>query len=220
MRLKEPFLIVNFKTYESGTGKNGEIIADVCKAKEIVLAVQSVDIHRIASRKTTVFAQHIDPIEQGKNTGFLTAEAVKSAGAKGTILNHAEHKIPMDVLVRSVERASQNGLITVACAATPEDAMDIARNCTPDYIAIEPPALISGNISVSKANPGIITNTINSVHKIKPIPIICGAGICGMEDASAAIRLGAKGILVANFVMSAKDKKQAVDELLEGIKMV
>src|SRR3989338_7331468 len=149
MRLKEPFLIVNFKTYESGTGKKGESIADLCKAKEIILAVQSVDIQRAASRKATVFAQHIDPIEQGKNTGFLTAEAVKSSGAKGTILNHAEHKIPMDILVRSVERASQNGLINVACAATPEDAMEIARNCSPDYIAIEPPALISGNLSVS-----------------------------------------------------------------------
>ena len=232
--LKPPLLIVNLKTYDSGTGKNSESIVKICgklaaaTGKTVISAVQTADIYRAAKaaensakgkkgKKAAVFAQHIDTVLPGRNTGFTTAESVKKAGASGTIINHAEHKIPMPLVKQAVERARKNGLMTVVCAATTKEAEEIAKNCVPDYIAIEPPELISGNMGVSKAKPEIITDTIKAVHKIRKIPIICGAGISSKEDAEAAIGLGASGILVANFVMSAKDKKKAISELMEGL---
>ena len=61
------------------------------------IAVQATDISRVAAsvdkKLVMVFAQHIDTNGQGKSTGFVTADAVKEAGAVGTLLNHAEHKI-------------------------------------------------------------------------------------------------------------------------------
>ncbi len=214
-------LIINFKTYESGTGKKGERIAEICKklsSKNIVIAAQAVDIHRLSRQNVRVFAQHIEPVLPGKNTGFVTAESVKSAGASGTLLNHAEHKIPIGMIQKSVERAKENGLLTVACAATAKEAEEIASACSPDYIAIETPELIGGNVSVSTANPGIITETIKAVQRIKKIPVICGAGVSGSADVKKAIELGAEGVLVANYVMGADDKKKAVSELLKGLK--
>lgn len=221
--LKTPMLIINLKTYISGTGKNAETVVELCEklasGRTIIVAAQAADIYRAAkkAKKISVFAQHIDAAEQGRNTGFVTAEAVSEAGAKGTIINHAEHKIPLMLVQKAVERAGQNKLITVVCAATAKEATEIAMACSPDYIAIEPPELIAGKTGVSTAKPEIITDTIKAVNKVKRIPVICGAGVSSKEDVKAAIRLGAKGVIVANFVMSAKDKKKAISELLEGL---
>lgn len=215
--LETPCVIINFKTYASGTGKEAEKLADICgKFENVAVCAQATDI-LACSKKAVTFSQHIDPVEQGKKTGFITAEAVKAAGAFGTILNHAEHKIPKDVLKASVEKAHANGLVVLVCADSTKEAEEIARICEPDYIAIEPPELIGGNISVSKANPKIITSTIAAVQKIKNIPIICGAGVSGTEDVKVAIKLGAVGVLVANFVMGAQDKKKAVKDLAQGL---
>ncbi len=213
-------IIINFKTYNSGTGKNGQKIASECgklSKDQIIIAAQAADIFRLSGNGIRIFSQHIDPVDPGKNTGYITAESVREAGASGTLINHAEHKIAMDGICKAVAKAKENNLKTVVCAATTKEAEDIARACDPDYIAIEPPELIGGNISVSTANPQIITGTIKSVHKVKNIPIICGAGVCSGEDVRNAIRLGASGVLVANFVMGAKDKKDAIKELLNGL---
>ncbi len=219
VKTKTPVIIVNFKTYPSGTGSKAEALARLCKSLsgKIIVAAQAADIHRAAKTGISVFAQHIDPVEQGKNTGFITAESVKEAGAFGTLINHAEHKIPMDKISKCVERARQNKLAAIVCAASTEEAVEIAKNCSPDYIAIEPPELIAGIVGVSTANPEIITKTINAVNRIKKIPIICGAGVSSSQDVSKAIELGTAGVLVANFVMSAKDQKAALKELLEGL---
>ncbi|MBI3051099.1 triosephosphate isomerase [Candidatus Woesearchaeota archaeon] len=219
--MREPILIINFKTYESGTGKKAGDLAKICgrvakaTGHTIIAAAQAADMLRTSPHIAT-FAQHIDPVEQGKNTGFVTTEAVIAAGAKGTLLNHAEHKIPISVLAATIERC-RGRLITVACAANVEEARAIAKACSPDYIAIEVPELIGGSRSVSNASPEVITGTIRAVHSVRKIPIICGAGISGREDVEAAIRLGSRGVLVANYVMSAKDQQKAIQNLANGL---
>ena len=122
-----PLMIVNFKTYKEATGENAVKLAKACEAAaakakgraKIVVAVQAADIFRVTSAIDTklveVFAQHIDANGQGKSTGFVTAEAVREAGASGTLLNHAEHKIT-DIAKR-IAIAKAAGLTTVVCAA-------------------------------------------------------------------------------------------------------
>ncbi|MBI4438815.1 triose-phosphate isomerase [Candidatus Woesearchaeota archaeon] len=221
--LNEPFIIINYKTYPSGTGRKAEDTAKACiqqaqqAGKQVIIAAQAADIYRLSRLSAPIIAQHIDPVDQGKNTGFITAESVKEAGAIGTLINHAEHKISIQSIQQTVEKAHKNGLLAIACAATTREAEAIAKPCSPDYIAIEPPELIGGNISVSKARPEIITETIQSVRKIRPIPVICGAGINGKEDVKKAVELGTKGVLVANYVMGAEDRKKAVEELVSGL---
>ncbi|MBI3034440.1 triose-phosphate isomerase [Candidatus Woesearchaeota archaeon] len=221
--IAEPFLAVNFKTYPSGTGMNALKTAAICRqvasktGKSVIIAAQAADIYRISKIGISVFAQHMDGVLPGKNTGFVTAESIRDAGASGSLINHAEHKLSIGLVKQAVERASANNLVTIACAASSDEAREIAANCTPDYIAIEPPELISGNISISKAKPEIITGTIRAVQEVKDIPVICGAGVNSREDVESALRLGARGVLVANFVMSAADKRKAISELVSGL---
>jgi len=210
-------MVINLKTYEEGSGINALRLAKIADSLgtgvDIILAVQPTDLKTIAeSVGIRVFSQHVDPIAYGANTGWILPEAVKAAGAKGTLLNHSERRIDIETLGRSIKRCREIGLNTVACADTPETAERIAR-LKPDYIAIEPPELIGGEISVSKARPEVITE---SLEMVGDIPLLCGAGIKNGEDVRKAKELGAKGILVASGVVKSKNPEERIRDLFEG----
>ncbi|MEE9323815.1 MAG: triose-phosphate isomerase [Candidatus Aenigmarchaeota archaeon] len=217
----KPILLINLKTYEEGTGENALDIAKAADSLagndvEIVIAVQPADIRKISdSVKIPVFSQHVDPIVYGSNTGWTLPESVKTAGATGTLLNHSERQTDLETIRKSLARCKDIGLRTVVCAGTPEKAKEVA-SLKPDYIAIEPPELIGGDISVSKAKPEVITQSIEKVNSVENIPVLCGAGVKDKEDVKKAIELGAKGILVASGVAKSENPEEAIKDLLKG----
>ncbi|MBI2144824.1 triose-phosphate isomerase [Candidatus Woesearchaeota archaeon] len=229
MQEPRPLVIVNFKTYREATGSNSVKLAKACEAAakkvkgkaKIAVAVQATDVSRVASAVDTklisVFAQHIDANGQGKSTGFVTAEAVKEAGAVGTLLNHAEHKIT-DIAKR-IEIAKNAGLIVVVCAANLAEAKSAAAmTLPPDYIAVEPPELIGGKVSVSKAKPELIADAVAEIKKANSrIAVLCGAGIGSSEDVRKALELGTEGVLLASSVVLAREPESALAELIKGI---
>jgi triosephosphate isomerase len=86
-------------------------------------------------------------------------------------------------------------------------------------IAIEPPELIGGDISVTTADPGIVSNTVKAVQSInKTVKILCGAGVKNGKDVAKAIELGADGVLLASGVVKAKNKEEVLRDLAVGIK--
>lgn len=220
----EKILFINFKTYEQSTGKNAMQLAKIAESvsqksnKTIILVVQFVDLKEVAqSVSLGVFAQHIDPVVYGANTGSILPEAVKQAGALGTVLNHAEKKVDDVFLQKAIIRAKESGLKVMCCAETTERAKRIASFAvTPDLIAIEPPELIGGNISVSEANPRIIEETVKEIHRIANIPVVAGAGINSTKDVLKAVDLGCTGVFVASSIVKAKDQAKAIEELLLG----
>lgn len=227
MNLKTPVLFINFKTYAESTGKNAVALAkkaaSVAKESkaEIALVVQASDIRLVSeSVNLPVFAQHIDPVGYGSNTGHILAEAVKEAGAAGTVLNHAENKRDNAFLQKAIKRAKEAGLIVMACAENLERAKEIASfEQRPDFIAIEPPELIGGDISVSTAKPELITGCVREIKSIAPkVEAITGAGIKNTVDVAKAIELGTKGVFVASGIIKAKDQKQAIKDLVQGFK--
>ena len=164
-----------------------------------------------------MFSQHIDPVYYGKYTGHVLPEAVAEAGAIGTLLNHSECQIPLEQIEESIKRAREVDLIPVVCVDTVEIAKRVAL-LNPDAIAIEPPELIGSGISVSTAQPEIVSGAVEAVHTINPdVKVLCGAGITNGEDASAALDLGAKGILVASGVVKAEDPYKALLELARAM---
>ncbi|GAF77479.1 unnamed protein product, partial [marine sediment metagenome] len=184
--LKTPLIIVNFKTYEQSIGKNALHLARICEkvaaSCNIAVAVQTADIYRISQCvEIPVLAQHIDNVDYGQYTGHTLPEAVKQAGAIGTLLNHSEHRLSLDIIKETIRK---NKLQIVACAPTSEIALEIAK-FKPNFIAIEPPALIGGNISISTAQPELITNTVNKVKEYN-IPVLCGAGVKTTQDVKIA----------------------------------
>ena len=220
--MNTPILFLNFKTYEQATGSKAVELAKKAESaaketgKNVILVVQAVDIRLIKENcSLPVFAQHLDAVKYGSNTGWILGEAIKEAGASGTILNHAEHKISNEEIQKSITKAKELGLTVMVCAEDVERAKQIAE-MKPDLIAIEPPELIGGDISVSTAQPELIENTVKEVHSIQNIPIITGAGIKNSADVKIAVKLGTVGIFVASGVIKAENQEEAVKDLLTG----
>lgn len=212
MKLKEPMIIVNFKTYTESTGKRAiELAKQAEKASKetgasIIVAPQFVDLVKVAEAvEIPVFAQHLDPIRPGNSTGHILAEAIKEAGAVGTLINHSERQLKLSDIQATIVLAQEKGLISCVCANNPSTSAAVAA-LKPDITSIEPPELIGTGIAVSKAKPEIITDTIKLVHQINPnMTILCGAGISQAEDVSVALKLGTRGVLVASGIVKAKD---------------
>lgn len=221
--IRLPIIIVNFKAYQQGTGRNSEDLARICQevahetGKSIAIAVEEVDLHRLSSLvDIPVFSEHMDPIHEGPYTGQNLPEALKDNGAIGTLLNHSEDRFRLDKLSGSISRAKELGLIAVVCVNDTDTAVAIAA-FKPDMIAVEPPELIGGDISVSTARPEIITETIARVKKVADIPVLCGAGVKTGADVKKAIELGAQGILVASGIVKAENPKKALKELADAL---
>src|SRR3989344_627101 len=218
-------LIINFKTYENGTGKKGYVIAKKIdsfakKSKtKVAIAVQAADIYRISKDvKTLIFAQHADPINPGKSNGYISLESLKEAGAKGVLNNHSEHLMNTGDIEFVINKCKKLNLISVVCASDPWIAEALVK-FRPDYIAVEPPELIGGNMSVSRADPQIITMAVSKVSgKKNSNKVLIGAGIQDSKDVSRALALGAEGVLVSFSVMNSKTPEKVVKELLNGFK--
>ncbi|MBI2597601.1 MAG: triose-phosphate isomerase, partial [Candidatus Diapherotrites archaeon] len=214
------FLFLNFKTYKEATGDNALKLAKTAQivAKktgvEIVLAVQAVDLSRIAqSVSLKVFAQHADPITAGAHTGQTLPFALKQAGCAGVVLNHAENKRSDEFIEKTAQIAKNEELAVLVCAETLKRASAISK-ILPDFIAVETPELIGGNISVSTAKPKLITNSVMQIKKISPkTKVLVGAGIKTKEDAILAVKYGAEGIFVSSGVVLSKEQEKALSDL-------
>lgn len=214
-------IITNFKTYESATGQKAvelakihEIVAQE-RGVEIMIAVQAVDLWRVCQEvKIPVLAQHLDPVEYGSATGHNLPEALKQAGAWGTLLNHSEHRLEREVLKKSVERAKEVGLKVIVCAKDPEEGASFLE-FEPDFIAVEPPELIGGEISVSTARPEIIEHAAKLIGQNR---LLVGAGVKNGEDVEIALKLGVKGVLLASGVTKAEDPTKVLEDLASGFK--
>ncbi len=223
--MKLPVLFLNFKTYEQGTGKKARELAKIAEAiametgKSIALVVQAADIRMLAEAvDLPIFAQHIDPVSYGSNTGKILPETVKEAGAIGTVINHAENKRDNKFVEDAVKRAKETGLTVMVCAETTERAKEVAA-FSPQFIAVEPPELIGGVISVSTAKPEIISDSVEAVKEINSeIDLITGAGVNSTADVEKSTELGAKGVFVASKILKADDPKKAIEELVAGFK--
>jgi triosephosphate isomerase (TIM) len=212
--------IVNFKNYPEVLGEGSLKLARAAAGLswelgiDVVVAPPTPMLHTIASMvKIPVFAQRTELGEQGKSTGHAIPESIKAAGCAGSLLNHSESRISMEVLRLTIERMKSLGLASCACAETTEEAVEIAA-WDPEYLAIEPPELIGTGRAVSRAKPELITGTAEALSRAGyKGKLLCGAGIVSGDDVAAAVRLGTKGILVASSVVKAQDWPAKLREL-------
>lgn len=222
--IETPVIIVNFKVYSEVEGpgavrlaKDCESVALVRKAS-IVVCPPMVELSKVASAVTiSVFSQHTDNKKPGSITGYVSPQSVKAAGAKGTLINHAEHRMAPQDIEATVEACRNLGLISVVCTDTAETSAEMAR-FSPDFIAVEPPELIGGDISVTTADPSIVSRTVEMVRAVDPrVKVLCGAGVKNGRDVRAALDLGASGVLLASGVVKAKDVKAALQDLVSAL---
>jgi triosephosphate isomerase len=186
--------------------------------KSIAVAPGPLDLARVVeAADVPVFAQHVDPRPSGQHTGAVTADYVKDLGAVGTLLNHSEKRLHFASLEAARALCGQAGLVTVVCAGGVAQARRAAA-LQSEFLAIEPPDLIGGTVSVSSARPGVITRGVEAVRAVSPgTAVLCGAGVRRPEDVERALELGARGVLLASGVTLAKDPAAALRELAAAL---
>ena len=219
--MKRP-LIINFKNYDEVSGKGAVKLARAAQAVarklkvEIAVAPPQPALALVAkSVKVPVICQHVDNEKVGSSTGYFVPEVAKSYGASGSLINHSEHRIEMKQIAGLVERLRGLRMTSIVCAREPWEVMEISA-FQPDFIAIEPPALIGSGRAVSTENPAIITKSIEAAGSRSKV--ICGAGITGRGDVAKAMELGSRGILVASGIIKASSWAGKIAELATGMK--
>jgi triosephosphate isomerase len=215
-----PLILINFKTYIEAVGQRAVTLAKYAAETTretgvcVAIAPQIPDISRITQDlDVPIFAQHIDTYPAGTYTGYISPEAVREAGAIGTILNHSEHRLRLDEIDASIKRAQEARLTTCVCSNVSAVGAALAH-LNPSMIAIEPPELIGSGNAVSKVQPEAVTDSVNLIKQVNSkIHVLCGAGIVDGGDVEAALKLGAVGILVSSSVVKSKDPRTLIFDL-------
>ena len=217
-------IVVNFKTYASAQGDAAVELAkamaevDTTTDATMVAVVSAFDLSAVkrAAPNLQVWTQHLDPIGWGSNTGWLHPETAIGYGATGSIINHAEHKVDLGH-VEALLSQLPDSFPVCACAADIEEARALAV-LSPSFIAVEPPELIGGDISVTTADPGIVSGTAEAVKTANPeVRVLCGAGVKNGMDVAKAIGLGTEGVLLASGVTKAEDPKHVLYDLISEL---
>jgi triosephosphate isomerase len=219
--MNRPLIVINCKVYREGTGSRADRIArsamEVAEESGVTMAIAPTftDLHRISHHfDIPVFAQHMDGISPGAFTGHITAESIRSAGAQGTLLNHSERRITLADIEGAIRAAKEHRLETIVCTNN-DAASGAAAALEPGYVAVEPPELIGGKISVSEADPGIIRRSVAAVQRISPaVKVLAGAGIHSGNCVKTALDLGTDGVLLASSVVKSEDPAAVLRSLV------
>ena len=222
--MPSPLILVNLKTYKEGTGSRAHMIAQAAELVSqesgvtIGVAPTYIDLHPIAHHfAIPVYAQHVDSVEPGAFTGHITADALRAAGAAGSLVNHSERRLTLADIEASIRALQAQKMSAVVCTNN-EAASAAAAALSPEYVAIEPPELIGSGVSVSKANPEIIRRSVATVHAVNPkIKVLTGAGIQSGECVKIAIDLGTDCVLLASSVVRAKDPGVVLRDLVSKL---
>ncbi|MHA2117677.1 MAG: triose-phosphate isomerase [Candidatus Thorarchaeota archaeon] len=223
--IKLPVIAINFKTYPQATGEKAVLLAQTCEkvAKEygvsIVVCPQVPDLYRVSRAvDIPVFSQHMDPGDPGRFTGHVLGETLVEAGCVGTLLNHSENRMELADIEDAVRRAENLNIHTLVCTNNPLVSV-AAASLNPDSIAVEPPELIGSGISVSQAQPEVISGTVDRIRAVnKKVTILTGAGISTGGDVEAAIKLGTQGVLLASAVAKSDKPEEVLKGLIEPIR--
>lgn len=220
----QPLIVVNFKTYGSALGLNAVNLATAMERAtrdhvRMVAVVSAFDLSSVvkAAPSLEVWTQHLDPVGFGSYTGWLQPDNAIEHGAKGSIINHAEHKSEHSRIEKLIQTLPENFPVC-ACAIDVNEAQSLAK-MNPTFIAVEPPELIGGDISVTSADPAIVRDTVKAVQDINPnVRVLCGAGVKDGNDVRTAVELGAHGVLLASGVTKAADVDMVLKDLVNGLK--
>lgn len=211
MQMADTFILINLKTYPEGTWQRAHNIGGAAQqvAEEsgvtIGIAPGFMNIHPMSVHyDIPIYAQHTDGADPGAHTGHITAYALKQAGATGSLVNHSERRLTLAEIDSGVASLRHAGLVSVVCSNNVATSAAAAA-LNPDFVAIEPPELIGSGVSVSKANPEIITKSVEAVYQVNPgVKVLTGAGIQSGECVKIALDLGTSGVLLASSVVKAK----------------
>jgi triosephosphate isomerase len=197
------------------------LVADKCAEKydvQVILTCSPCDLYRIsaATHHLLVFGQHVDPIISGPTTGKILPEALKSAGAVGTMINHPEHQMIFSDVQKAIVRSHACNLISLVFAQTLEEAVAVA-GMGADMVMVEKPQFIASNIILDGS---YIKQVTEAVHKVKSeMLVLQGAGIKSGLDVQRVIAGGVQGTGSSSGIFKAEDPQRMIAEMIEGARL-
>lgn len=218
MRKQTPYMVViNFKSTRIGSGRNAVLLArklgslqNIFSDFQIIVAVQPQDIYRIAQETNLkVFAQHVDPIHYGNYSGSICPDAIKEAGAHGTLINHPEKKLKEADIERTVPICREVGLEVIVCASNAAEGARLNK-FSPDYIGIECEALIGRPLSLVDIYPQLVDEALSRIDN----RVLFGAGIKTYRDIQHILIKGGGGIMVSSLILNSPSPEEALQALL------
>jgi triosephosphate isomerase len=223
-RVRAPVFEIGLKGYLYGADAVRLAQAADRLSRELDVSVifdpQAVDIPAVAraTERLLVFAQHMDPVAVGRGVGSVLPEALREAGAVGTLLNHSERRMTLGDINRAIVRAREVGLATLVCADSPEEAAAVAQ-LGPDIVLAEPPELIATSRSAATEMRGFVERSVELVGRIDPgIIVMCGAGVQTPDDVEKMIGLGVGGTGSSSGVLKAADPVALMRAMLTAMK--
>jgi triosephosphate isomerase len=223
-RVRAPVFEIGLKGYLYGADAVRLAQAADRLSRELDVSVifdpQAVDIPAVAraTERLLVFAQHMDPVAVGRGVGSVLPEALREAGAVGTLLNHSERRMTLGDINRAIVRAREVGLATLVCADSPEEAAAVAQ-LGPDIVLAEPPELIATSRSAATEMRGFVERSVEMVRQIDPgIIVMCGAGVQTPDDVEKMIGLGVGGTGSSSGVLKAADPVALMRAMLTAMK--
>ena len=222
-RISEPFFEYGPKCYMYGEtllkmAKGLERLAKKYKV-DVVLDIPDTEIYNVAhnvdTKRVHVYSQHMDSIEVGRGMGRTLPEALKAAGAVGVMLNHAEHKLTIDEIAKTIKRADEVGLATMVCADSIEEVKAVAR-LAPNILVAEPTELIGTGKPADKAYVDEVIKVIREINPdIKPFP---SAGISKGEDCYNIIKAGSSASGCSSAIAKAAEPLALAEEMIAAVR--
>ena len=216
--------VINLKNYAEIMGESALLLATTAELVsaqvdvDIIVAPPVPSLAAIAEKVSIpIISQKVDDSVEGKSTGAVIPEALSAWGCAGSLINHAEARIPLDSISRLVPRMKSLNLISCVCVQKADELVSVAAS-GPEYIAVEPPELIGTGVSVSRARPELVSDSVRAAERAGyGGKVLCGAGIVSGDDVKRAVELGAKGILVASSLVKADDWNAKMKELASAL---
>ncbi len=223
LKIEPPFFEIGPKAYLYGKAllklaQHADKLSQKFNVR-IIITPQCVDIPMLVreTEHILVFAQHMDPLKIGRGIGSVLPEAIKEAGAVGTLLNHVEKKLTLAEIERTIQRADEIDLATMVCADNAKEAIEIAKMC-PNIILVESPNLIeAGKRAI---NDQLEIKKVNQmIWEINPnILVLHGGGMSTAEDAYNIVKWGAQATGSTSGVILAEDPFKRLEEMISAMR--
>ena len=210
-----PFLVVNPKSYLYGEEALALAKASDAVAKRTGLTIYFTcpfsDIRLIHENTDSIIvtAQAMESLPPGRGMGHLLPEALYAAGARATFLNHAEQPMTIAELSKTIVRARELGITTIACADSLVEGRAIAA-FSPDILLCAPTG--------KTADDSYTTSIVTEIRASNPtIGIMIASGITTADDVYRVVHLGADGSGATSGILNAPNPAARIAEMADAV---
>ncbi len=191
-------IIINTKNYKTGSSLLKLVKLIEKHLPRAIVAVPTNEINNIVQNtRLKVYSQYMDSAN--------IVKLLKAKGAQGTILNHSDHPLKLDVLKETLKECKKARLKTIVCVPSLKEIKKILK-LKPYAIAYEDPKLIGTGKSITKYKTKELEEFARIMNRTKVIPL-CGAGISSSKDVKQARKLGCRGVLIASAIANNHEAK-------------